>query len=69
MRFRMPDIKVTLSSHPDFVYFAETTVRGRQFATRGDTKEEIGSWIARLVKSGERHGIEFRLVDEVNLFD
>lgn len=67
----MPDIKivVTASSHPDFKYFASTQVKGRQFAKRGDTKEEIGAWIAMLVKSGEKHGISFRLVDEVNLFE
>lgn len=64
----MPEIIVTGSSHPDYNYIAMTTINGRQFASRGDTAEEIGEWIDRMVAAGSLHGIEFTLNDMGRLF-
>jgi hypothetical protein len=66
----MPDIPivVTHSSHPDFKYFLTTTVMGRQFARRPNTKEELENYIAAIVRQGETLDLTFRLDDPEGIF-
>ncbi len=55
---------VTLSSHPEFRFFAEIRYQGRQLAGRFNTRTEVADWLAKASTSATHWGFVLDVVDE-----
>ncbi len=60
-------IELTRSSHPEFVYFGTTTVRGKQIAKHGTDKMEMYNWADKVKAAGEPYGFTFQVHDQMGI--
>jgi hypothetical protein len=63
-------MRIEHSTHPEFKYIAYSVPGDmpRQIAKRGNTPEEIGSWIVLAEKAANNSGVELLITDEIGLF-
>lgn len=58
-------IKLTLSSHPEFRYFVDVRVKGRQIARRFDTRVEVDAFAAEADAAARNAGFTVTIADEI----
>lgn len=58
-------IEISLSSHPEFRYFADGRINGRQKAMRSNDRKEVDEWVSMLVKAAQDAGISFEVLDNL----
>lgn len=56
-------ITLTNSSHPDYRYFGDARINGRQLSSRFTSRGEMDLWVAQVHAAATKHGLTVTVTD------
>lgn len=62
------DVTVSNSSHPEYLYFVDVRINGRQLARRFNSKEECGAFLIETAQRLQNGGFSVAFSDPEGVF-